>query len=520
MAANVRFLRTSKETQNNRTIFNQNTLYFVRDSRQLYQGENLLTSGIRLVEALPEAHLAAEQVIYFIVAQQTGYTVDRSKLQTAPQEAWVRVITPVSQAEVTWEELEARKYVTAQALANYVTQDNLTTAIQQLREDLTPIVEQVEQVVPKVEQVATVVEEQVVPVVLTLSRIANEPTVQALTSLAGTADQLTELVQVAATQTWVEQHFLTPEDLATTLDNLDIITSEQVQQQLTNYAIKDHTHDQYLTQQSLDDYAKKSDLFSQDYNDLTNKPQIPSIDGLASEQFVKEQLEKLDINTFVPFATDKFVSKALGGFTVGANVNGFTLAQLFTTLLGLVDTNPQPDVPDIPTEPDSVVEEIVANKTPMYQLNENDELVEVDFVEPIKYTVEAADVTAVIEEARLINDGQVGFYQVVSGAGEVVESGYQDITESKEPWYIIALPESLEVARNGNVELLTWDNTATPPAWVAASYVLTGDYTEIKAAYEDAGLEPPVAPTGYKLWADLSESDPGTQYRFVIKDKE
>jgi hypothetical protein len=60
MAANVRFLRTSKESQNNRTIFNQNTLYFVRDSRQLYQGENLLTSGIRLVEALPEAHLAAE----------------------------------------------------------------------------------------------------------------------------------------------------------------------------------------------------------------------------------------------------------------------------------------------------------------------------------------------------------------------------------------------------------------------------------------------------------------------------
>jgi hypothetical protein len=156
----------------------------------------------------------------------------------------------------------------------------------------------------------------------------------------------------------------------------------------------------------------------------------------------------------------------------------------------------------------------------MYQLNENDELVEVAFVEPIKYKVEAAEVTAAIEEARLINDGQVGFYQVVSGTGEVIESGYQDITESKEPWYIIALPESLEVTRSGNVELLTWDTTAKPPVWVEASYVLTSDYTKITSAYEDADLEPPVAPSGHKLWADLSESDPGTQYRFVIKDKE
>lgn len=34
----------------------------------------------------------------------------------------------------------------------------------------------------------------------------------------------------------------------------------------------------YLTEhQSLSEYAKKSELFSKDYNDLTNKPTIPTV---------------------------------------------------------------------------------------------------------------------------------------------------------------------------------------------------------------------------------------------------
>ncbi len=346
--------------------------------------------------------------------------------------------------------------------------------------------------------------------------------------------------------------------------------------------------------QSLEEYAKKDELFSKDYNDLSNTPEIPSIEGLATEDYVDNAIKNIDIPEAdlsdyynkeavdelingiehpanptkvselendanyateqyvataienhegiakkaeveevktkleteiipvviekandVPFTTDKLVSIAIGGFAIGDSVKDLTIDQLFAKLLGLPE-----DAPSEPEEPDNVVDNIVTNKLPMYQLNENDELVEVDFVEPIEYEVTATDFTAAQEEARLINDGQVGFYQVISGTGEVVESGYQDITESKEPWYIIALPESLEVTRNGNVELLTWDDTATPPAWVEASYVLTSDYAEIKAAYEDAGLEPPVAPPGHKLWADLSESDPGTQYRFVIKENE
>ena len=47
----------------------------------------------------------------------------------------------------------------------------------------------------------------------------------------------------------------------------------------------------YLTEhQSLSEYAKKSELFSKDYNDLTNKPTIPSVEGLASTQYVDEKV--------------------------------------------------------------------------------------------------------------------------------------------------------------------------------------------------------------------------------------
>lgn len=52
----------------------------------------------------------------------------------------------------------------------------------------------------------------------------------------------------------------------------------------------------YLTQhQSLADYAKKSELFSGSYNDLTDKPTIPSTDGLASTQYVDEAIANIDI---------------------------------------------------------------------------------------------------------------------------------------------------------------------------------------------------------------------------------
>ena len=88
-------------------------------------------------------------------------------------------------------------------------------------------------------------------------------------------------------------------------------------QSLEHLALKEHEHNQYLTEHQslkgyatesyvdnaidaipevdLTDYAKKTDLFSKSYNDLTDKPEIPSLDGYAKtadipdvSKFIKE----------------------------------------------------------------------------------------------------------------------------------------------------------------------------------------------------------------------------------------
>ena len=52
----------------------------------------------------------------------------------------------------------------------------------------------------------------------------------------------------------------------------------------------------YLTEhQNISHLATKEELFSKDYNDLTNKPNIPSIEGLASEEYVKNEIAKAQL---------------------------------------------------------------------------------------------------------------------------------------------------------------------------------------------------------------------------------
>ena len=58
---------------------------------------------------------------------------------------------------------------------------------------------------------------------------------------------------------------------------------------------------------SLDEYAKKSELFSKDYNDLTNKPTIPSIEGLASTQYVDSKIAAIVVPSLDGYATEQWV---------------------------------------------------------------------------------------------------------------------------------------------------------------------------------------------------------------------
>ena len=260
-------------------------------------------------------------------------------------------------------------------------------------------------------------------------------------------------------------------------------------------------------------YAPVTDAYevpeSEIYNTVTTVGAVRDIEAKIYNT-IDERLSEYTVSE-VPFNTSKLVTKACGGFNEGDNVQGLTYAQLFTKLLGLVDKGTpsepnEPEEPDDPVEPESIVESIIDNNTVMYQIDANDLIVEVPF-NLITYSS---------SEALTTNDGQTGFYQVLNDSGKRIEAGYQHFTTSKDPYYIVVLPEALMVTQDGNVELHTWNTMKNE--WSTASYVLTNDYAQIVATYRADGINPPNVIEGYQLWADLGMSDPGTSYRFIIKE--
>lgn len=66
---------------------------------------------------------------------------------------------------------------------------------------------------------------------------------------------------------------------------------------LTGYATEQYVKDEIakidFPKTDLSDYALKTELFSKNYNDLTNKPTIPSIAGLATESYVNTAISNL-----------------------------------------------------------------------------------------------------------------------------------------------------------------------------------------------------------------------------------
>lgn len=209
--------------------------------------------------------------------------------------------------------------------------------------------------------------------------------------------------------------------------------------------------------------------------------------------------------TSVPFTTDKYVTNALGLFTAGESIKGLSIKEILAKLLGLVD-RVVPEEPETPVEPKGIVQTIMANETSMYQVDEN------DILQKIPYSLITYQAPA-----NAINDGQTGFYQVLDENGAQIEAGYQHFSTEKEPWYIVALPEVLNLYDGGNTLAYSWNTFESK--WTPTSPLsLTNDYAAIVAEYEAVGIEPPVAPTGYQLWADLSKSDPGEVYRFIIKE--
>ena len=74
-----------------------------------------------------------------------------------------------------------------------------------------------------------------------------------------------------------------------------------VTEQLTDYAKKSelHSHNNKsvldgITSTKITEWNNKSN-FSGSYNDLTNKPTIPTLNGYATEQYVNEEIDKIDV---------------------------------------------------------------------------------------------------------------------------------------------------------------------------------------------------------------------------------
>lgn len=112
-----------------------------------------------------------------------------------------------------------------------------------------------------------------------------------------------------ATQTWVaQQGYVKSSDISNVatsgsyndlsnkpyIPSIEGLASESyVNQQISK--IQHPTYDDSELWDAMENKADRTELFSGKYDDLTNKPTIPSVEGLASETFVKAEIAKAQL---------------------------------------------------------------------------------------------------------------------------------------------------------------------------------------------------------------------------------
>jgi len=242
----------------------------------------------------------------------------------------------------------------------------------------------------------------------------------------------------------------------------------------------------YLTEhQSLEDYSTTSEIAN----------------AIATAVDVKAN--------DTPFTTAKFISNPIGDFKVGDNIKDLKIAEILAKLLGLTDEQPGQE-PENPDEPEGIIDNLIANELPMYQIAAGGQLEEVAF----NYK------TMTVEESTKAPD-TAGFYQVIDG-DTVNESGYQQFTSyENELFYMIALPNSLDLNSDKlQVSVKIWDNGSkewknTSPDFASQ---LTCDKDLISETLESCGLDVPTVPNDYTLWVNLDSVNNGEKYRYIIKE--
>lgn len=103
--------------------------------------------------------------------------------------------------------------------------------------------------------------------------------------------------------------YLTPDEGA----DIDLSSYATVEQ-LNAKADSDHNHSGlYLTEEEIDAKLEAKSDFSGDYNDLSNKPTIPSIDGLATESYVNTAVDGVTADDLGIYVQDGEPANAVAG---------------------------------------------------------------------------------------------------------------------------------------------------------------------------------------------------------------
>jgi len=256
-------------------------------------------------------------------------------------------------------------------------------------------------------------------------------------------------------------------------------------------------------------------------------------EALPLEDYIKKAELSEELNTYatdgevedaVTFTTDKFVTNAFGDYAVGDSVKGHTITAVLAKLLGLVDNmpqrpsggelpdDPQPDEPERPEEPeqpddfDSITDAIIANKTPMYSVDNTGNIIAVSYENVIIY---AAD-------EPIAQPTEFGFYQIVGESGDVTEAGYQELTaENPDVPYIIALPSGIDF--NTMVTVQTYDSLENK--WKNDSFEMSNDLEVITGICDELGIDiSHIDADAYTIWADLEAGPTGKIHRFIITE--
>lgn len=248
----------------------------------------------------------------------------------------------------------------------------------------------------------------------------------------------------------------------------------------------------------------------------------PTTTELKLKILAEKLKQQIQVDKSQTFEEDYVVTQAIGSFKVGDSVKGLSYEQLFIKLLGLQlngtdvpkPDNPgdEPEQPDTPNEPsvlpenptiEQVIEHIIAEQTTIHQVNAFGEL------EEVPYAIKTFNENTYAMAPQGL---ETVFYKVIDASGDITEAGYQHMTELKEMYYMVALPDYMIIGQNTKIQ--TWDDLSQ--CWADSQAQLTQLPDDIRSAFESAGLAAPVVPEGYTLWADLNDIDAGTIYRFIL----